>query len=569
MLNFKESKMNTKNIIIKFLLAVIFTVSLASCELDEYNPSGTTAESVWASSDGIETLLASAYRWQRKVFYNEYGFVTMEMGVDIWESNSWRQLTQYEGLQPDNDSSCGALWQYCYEGINMCNIGIQYIEEGITAYSDEELRKQHLSEFKFLRAFYYWFIVETWGPVILKTEPTNSPILTATRSSVADFYDLILADLQYATENAAIAEALPGRVTKKAAYGILARAALSGAWQVEEKKNEYLTLAKNTADELISKAEAWGVELYSDYADVWNEDNNKDNKEALYRVSFSTFDYNNEGDGNKWWTLYKFNYNQSGQSQMSYEYGYRDKDWGNPNFTYPSKYLFDIYDASVDSRFENSFRTLWKNNLNDPIDQPATGDTAIYISINSDPMPNPAKDYMYLNIDSIYNADGTVRSYSNPFPALKKFDSPKYNGYYKKTRFGLLDQFVMRYSEVYLIAAEAELLLGNASSAADYVNVVRTRAAKDGNESQMQVSAGDVTIDFLLEERAREFCGEGIRWFDLKRTGKLYDQVKAFNKGPASGYVKEYHVLRPIPSEELDALLNRDEFVEGLSGYNY
>lgn len=561
--------MNKQNIIAKLLLLLVLTVSFASCELDEYNPSGTTAESVWATSDGIESLLASAYRWQRKIFCNEYGFVTMEMGVDIWESNSWRQLTQYEALQPDNDSSCGALWQYCYEGINMCNIGIKYIEEGITEYIDEDLKKVHLAEFKFLRAFYYWFIVETWGPVILKTEPTNSPMLTATRSSVADFYTVILSDLEYAAENAAIVELLPGRATRKSALGILARAALSAAYQIDEKKTEYLNLAKSSANKLIDNAASLGAELYTDYADVWAEENNKNNKEALYRVTFSTFDYNNESNGNSWWTFYKYNYCQSTQVKLSYEYGYRDKNWGNPNFTYPSKYLFSLFNETIDSRFEKSFRTLWLSNLNNAIDQPATGDTAIYVSISSASKPNVAKDYLYLNIDSIYNADGTVRSYSNPFPALKKFDSPKYNGYFNKTRYGLLDNFVMRFSEVYLIAAEAELLLGNTSEAANYVNVIRTRAAKEGAAEQMKVSASDINIDFILEERAREFCGEGIRWFDLKRTGKLVDQVKSFNKGPASGFVKDYHTLRPIPSEELDAILNRDEFVEGLSGYNY
>jgi len=228
-----------------------------------------------------------------------------------------------------------------------------------------------------------------------------------------------------------------------------------------------------------------------------------------------------------------------------------------------------LYDPSIDSRFEKSFRTLWKANLDDEIDVPATGDTAIYISITSDPKPNMSKDYIYMNIDSIYQADGSVRSYSNPFPSLQKFDSPKYNGYFSKTRWGLLDKFVIRFSEVYLNAAEAELLLGDAPAAADYVNVIRTRAAKEGSVEQMKVSSGDINIDFLLEERAREFCGEGIRWFDLKRTGKLVQQVQSYNKGPASGYVKDYHILRPIPSEELDALLNRDEFVQGLSGYNY
>ncbi|MGE4587371.1 MAG: RagB/SusD family nutrient uptake outer membrane protein [Mangrovibacterium sp.] len=564
--------MKTSKISLPHIFTGIMLISaMISCDLDEYNPSGTTAEAIWSTSDGVETLIASAYKWQRKVFYEKYGFTLFETGVDLWESNSWTQITQYKGLQPDNDSGCGAVWQYLYEGINMCNIGINYIENGKVEYTDETLKTTHLAEFKFLRGWYNWILVEQWGAVTLRTEPTDGVILTARRSSVSDFYELIINDLQYAAENAPMSQDDAGRITQKAAEGLLARAALSGAYQVPDKESEYLTIAKNAADNVINNQSAYGVELYDNYADIWDEDNNKNNKEALFVITFSTEEANNESNGNTWWQLFKFNYMKvHSELIMSYEYGFKDKNkWGDPSFTYPSKALFDLYDETIDSRYEDSFRTVWKKNASDDITEPATGDTALYVSINSGSKPSPGKDYVYYNIDDIYDADGTVKAYSNPFPALKKFDSPKYNGYYKKTRYGLLDHIIIRLSEMYLIAAEVEMLQGDNANAASYINVIRNRAAKSGKEAEMQISSGDINIDFILAERAREFCGEGLRWFDLKRTGKLVEYVRACNKGPAADNIQDYHMVRPVPSEELDALENRTEYVQGLTGYNY
>lgn len=74
----------------------------------------------------------------------------------------------------------------------------------------------------------------------------------------------------------------------------------------------------------------------------------------------------------------------------------------------------------------------------------------------------------------------------------------------------------------------------------------------------MQVSASDISLDFILDERAREFCGEFQRWFDLKRTGTLGDRISRFN--PDITEFRPHHSLRPIPQIELDALLNGQDF---------
>ncbi len=82
----------------------------------------------------------------------------------------------------------------------------------------------------------------------------------------------------------------------------------------------------------------------------------------------------------------------------------------------------------------------------------------------------------------------------------------------------------------------------------------------------MEIKPEQLTLDFILDERARELGGEQQRWFDLKRTGKLLERVKAYNPD-AKVNIKEHHLLRPIPQTQLDAIINKEEFGQN-AGYN-
>ena len=145
----------------------------------------------------------------------------------------------------------------------------------------------------------------------------------------------------------------------------------------------------------------------------------------------------------------------------------------------------------------------------------------------------------------------------------------------------------MRLAETYLIAAEAYGRKGDFANAVKYINIIRTRAAYaegetkpaevsrfDGgaNNTTSTVSSMVVTeamvkspklptgagfdpfVDFMLEERGRELYGEFQRWEDLARTGTLVARVKLYNPD-AKANVKDYHKLRPIPSNYIDRLL--------------
>ena len=94
----------------------------------------------------------------------------------------------------------------------------------------------------------------------------------------------------------------------------------------------------------------------------------------------------------------------------------------------------------------------------------------------------------------------------NMFPSLKKVDDFKRPSVNHPE--GNRDYIVYRLGETYLNAAEALYQNGQPDLAVDYINAIRTRAAHPGMEAQMEVTAGDLNIDFILDERARELYGE-------------------------------------------------------------
>lgn len=106
---------------------------------------------------------------------------------------------------------------------------------------------------------------------------------------------------------------------------------------------------------------------------------------------------------------------------------------------------------------------------------------------------------------------------------------------------------------MYLIKAEAELATGG--DALKTLNELRATRAISGKDNSLR---GDVTIDTILKERALELCGEYQRWFDLKRTHKLIEYVRARN-AQSSKNIALKHYYRPIPLYELELVTNRGD----------
>ncbi|HEY0610000.1 MAG TPA: RagB/SusD family nutrient uptake outer membrane protein, partial [Chitinophaga sp.] len=142
-------------------------------------------------------------------------------------------------------------------------------------------------------------------------------------------------------------------------------------------------------------------------------------------------------------------------------------------------------------------------------------------------------------------------------PAMfKYFDTKRADMNYPSIR----PVIVFRLADTYLMAAEALFMDGRAGDAVTYINAIRRRAAyPGGNPQTMEVTAANLSLDFILDERSRELCGELTRWLDLVRTGKLLERVRLHNNDGRSN-IQAKHVLRPIPQTQIDAVTTGPEY---------
>jgi hypothetical protein len=178
---------------------------------------------------------------------------------------------------------------------------------------------------------------------------------------------------------------------------------------------------------------------------------------------------------------------------------------------------------------------------------------------------HPERKYVIIDIDQMYEINPSTGIY-----AQSRVYYPL-NGKYKDNTISSLDitgtdrdVWAIRLANMYFIAAEAALMQGNADEVYDYLLVLANNRAIGGDGSGMLSAYGinsgsDVDIDFILDESARELATEQIRWFDLKRTGKLVERVRAHNPEAARN-IQDFHNLRFIPQAMLDALYNSEEF---------
>ncbi len=120
------------------------------------------------------------------------------------------------------------------------------------------------------------------------------------------------------------------------------------------------------------------------------------------------------------------------------------------------------------------------------------------------------------------------------------------------------DMYQIRLPETILLRAEAHLLKGNTTQAAADINLVRNRA------KAIPVTAAQVTLDYILDERARELIFEEDRRVTLSRMGKLVERVKKYNPLNAPN-IQEFHALFPIPFSEIEA--NKDGKLVQNPGY--
>jgi len=119
------------------------------------------------------------------------------------------------------------------------------------------------------------------------------------------------------------------------------------------------------------------------------------------------------------------------------------------------------------------------------------------------------------------------------------------------------DFIIMRLGETYLLKAEAQFKQGNLSGAAETINIIRTRA------NATPVTAAQITMDFILDERVRELIAEENRRMTLMRTKTLVQRVQG--RGLKITNISDNNLLLPIPQSEIN--LNKDAKLTQNPGY--
>lgn len=578
----------------KYMMAAAFAsllFGMQSCDLEEYNPGGSTADEVFKTQAGFDALVNSAYAFWGGQFYGREDFVLLlNGGTDTWiniaNCGYGRQMSKYEELS----STTGQIkntWNRLYEIVNDCNAGLERID-GVD-FIDPKMKNIRFGELSFMRAYAYWHLVEMYGNVDLRTTETKEIAMNCYRGSYEDFYDLMLNDVQNAINNL-LPDPYPtsdvGRATLKAAYGLKARIALTRVayCQTQEEKDKYYNMAEEAAQYVIDHQSELKVSLYDTPAEVFAKENNKTNKEALFVVTHSTEPTLNmrPNNPNRLHMYFHAKYSSWAGMEQDYEYGNDKNSKSGSMAMMPTKYLLNLYDEDIDARYNAWFREdyylntttpfEWTKDQLDHFEKPESmvgqkiqpGELALRFTKKkvADKRNQP---YAVVDIDDTYTAEGGVSNNANfniHFPTLLKFEDENLEkkGLPANSQVGANDVITMRLPEMYFIVAECEIMKtgGDKGIAAARINDIRRRAAVPGHEADMKVDEAQMTLDFVLEERARELCGEFIRWFDLKRTGKLVEYVKAHN--PDIPLIQPYHAWRPIPQMFLDAILNPEEF---------
>lgn len=115
-----------------------------------------------------------------------------------------------------------------------------------------------------------------------------------------------------------------------------------------------------------------------------------------------------------------------------------------------------------------------------------------------------------------------------------------------------------RLAEAYLLYAEAQFMDGNSDEAATWINRVRERSGAS------TIVGGDVSLDFILDERSRELIDEELRRITLLRTGKLLERTRKYNP-LSNGFLQDHHKLWPFPSSVI--ITNQDAVLDQNMGY--
>jgi hypothetical protein len=396
-------------------------------------------------------------------------------------------------------------WDNDFSGVFNANTVLDKLVTNGKNIPDSTLRNRFGAECRFLRALYYFDLLRFYGKLpIVKSALAPIDVATVPRSDVKDVYDFIVDDLQYAAANlpASYGAADLGRATSWAAKGLLGLVYLTksspnyGTVEGPLLNSGEYTKAMAQFDDIITKG---GFSFLADYPSIFSY-TNENNAEVIFDVQFAS------GTNGASYPSQLVNSSYFDGFGVTNNYG---NGYGSGSYNV-TKNLMQSFKASagaaVDKRDTSSIIYLYYTGY------PNT-------TLNRDTADHFEKKYLN------YAKRGTIRT-----------DWP-------------INFIVMRYTDVLLM--KAECILRGAPGTQVYVdsvvNKVRTRAGV--------APVSNVTLPMLMEERRREFIGEGLRWNDLVRSGLAVTTMNAWIASDTLGAtilpMKQEYIIYPVPQAEL------------------
>ena len=537
-----------KKNIITILCVYLVLQGLYSCNkkfLDEKLYSYYAPETL-TDSLGFEAAAIGLY-YQMGLFYSKsdaQGWPSVwNAGTDI----AYVPPTQKQGIEVpyydytqliSTDGAASFTWSWAYQMINNANNIIVNAENPAITSLSQAGKNSIDGEARFFRAYAYNTLATLFGKVPLVTEPLSKPKTDFARASLDSVNGQIVADLTFAATYLPTIDnvksnskgKLYGRANKAMAQQLLAEVYLRMG------KND---LAEAQCQAVISSGKfnlitsRYGVKTslpgdpFSDMFVYGNQRYGQGNKEAIWvleleNVSTVVGGYSGAPQQRRNWGAA---YYQITNMTICDSLGGR----GIGRMRLTDWVVYGLYGANDMRNSENNIRhkfyynTVGQANYGQLV--PYTGADTVFKTA-----PHTTKWYQY-DPNDVFG-----------FAMVKDF-------------------ILMRLGETYLLMAEAQFKQSKLTEAAASLNVIRARA------NATPITAGQVTMDFILDERVRELLAEENRRMTLMRTGTLVTRTQKYNTqtiNPVLGLTSK-HLLLPVPQSERD--LNKDAVLEQNTGY--
>ena len=543
-----------KNLII---IAIICTglQLFSSCKKDFLKEEvySSLAPETLGDSLGIDASLIGLYN-HLSTFYSYSG---PQGWPSVWQAGTdiaFVPPTQKQGIEIpyydysqliSTDGAASFTWNWSYVMINNANIVIKNVENPDLAGITQPTKNSFSAEARFFRAYAYHTLATLFGKVPLVSEPLTAPKTDFVRASLDSVNNLIIGDLVFASANLTDVGAFgsrtnangkpTARANKYMAMQLLAEVYIrAGKPDLAEQQTSAII---NSGKFALADAR-YGIKAtqpgdpFSDMFVYGNQRRYQGNKEAIWVMELENPNTVPGGTTNapqqrrNWGAAY-YAINSPDGKPMLLADSLGGRGIGRMRLT--DWVVYGLYEANdMRNSQYNLRRKFYYNN-------PAS--------------THYGKEIPYTGADTVFKiAPHTTKWF--------QFDPKDEFG------FAMIKDFIlMRLGETYLLQAEAQFKQGKLAEAANSINVIRARA------NAIPSTAAQITLDFILDERARELLAEENRRMTLMRTGTLVTRTLQYNTqtiNPVVG-LSAKHLLLPIPNSEIQ--LNKDAVLEQNPNY--